>query len=162
MKILLAVNGSACSEAAAREVARRPWPQGSRIRVISVVEPAPLLAMPDAWGPPTDYYEVLEEAAQGRAQAAIEKAVGLLRAGSGTACEIEAQAIPGLPKEVIIHEADRWGSDLIVVGSHGYRGLVRFWLGSVSHAVAAHAHCSVQIVRCGETGPAPGGSGSKP
>jgi nucleotide-binding universal stress UspA family protein len=36
---------------------------------------------------------------------------------------------------------------LIILGSHGYSGLQRFLLGSVSHAVAAHAHCSVEIVR---------------
>jgi nucleotide-binding universal stress UspA family protein len=36
---------------------------------------------------------------------------------------------------------------LIVLGSHGYRGWQRFLLGSVSHAVATHAHCSVEIAR---------------
>jgi nucleotide-binding universal stress UspA family protein len=36
---------------------------------------------------------------------------------------------------------------LIVVGSHGRKGLDRFFMGSVSEAVARHAHCSVQIVR---------------
>jgi nucleotide-binding universal stress UspA family protein len=39
-------------------------------------------------------------------------------------------------------------ADLIVVGSHGYRGFKRFLLGSVSQAVASHAKCSVEIVRC--------------
>ena len=38
-------------------------------------------------------------------------------------------------------------ADLIVVGSHGYRGYKRFLLGSVSQAVAAQAKCSVEIVR---------------
>ena len=40
--------------------------------------------------------------------------------------------------------------DLIVVGSHGYRPLKRFLMGSVSQAVALHAQCSVEIVRCHE------------
>ncbi|MGZ4896245.1 MAG: universal stress protein [Candidatus Angelobacter sp.] len=43
--------------------------------------------------------------------------------------------------------ADEWRPDLIMVGSHGRRGLDRFLLGSVSDAVARHAHCSVWIVR---------------
>jgi nucleotide-binding universal stress UspA family protein len=44
-------------------------------------------------------------------------------------------------------EAEKWGPDLIVLGSHGYSGWRRFLLGSVSHAVATHEHCSVEIVR---------------
>jgi nucleotide-binding universal stress UspA family protein len=55
--------------------------------------------------------------------------------------------VEGYPKEAILAEAERWGADLIVVGSHGYRGLTRLWLGSVSQAVASHAGCSVEIVR---------------
>jgi nucleotide-binding universal stress UspA family protein len=53
----------------------------------------------------------------------------------------------GHPKEVILDEAEKWDADLIVVGSHGYRGWQRFLLGSVSQAIASHAPCSVQIVR---------------
>jgi hypothetical protein len=49
---------------------------------------------------------------------------------------------------VILDEAERWGADLIVVGSHGYRAWERFLLGSVSQAVVSHAKCSVAVVRC--------------
>ena len=51
------------------------------------------------------------------------------------------------PKDAIVEEAERWGADLIVVGSHGYRGPERALLGSVSHAVATQAKCSVEIAR---------------
>jgi nucleotide-binding universal stress UspA family protein len=51
------------------------------------------------------------------------------------------------PKELILEEAHKWGADLIVLGSHGRRGISRFLLGSVSEAVASHAHCSVEIIR---------------
>lgn len=53
----------------------------------------------------------------------------------------------GKPKDVILEEADDWGADLIVVGSQGYGAVRRFFLGSVSLAVATNAHCSVLIVR---------------
>ncbi|HKG22127.1 MAG TPA: universal stress protein, partial [Blastocatellia bacterium] len=55
--------------------------------------------------------------------------------------------IVGHPRYLITDEAERWGADLIVVGSHGYQGLTRLLLGSVSQAVASHAKCSVEIVR---------------
>jgi nucleotide-binding universal stress UspA family protein len=50
-------------------------------------------------------------------------------------------------RESIIDAAAEWNSDLIVVGSHGQRGLRRFLLGSVAEFVARHATCSVEIVR---------------
>lgn len=53
----------------------------------------------------------------------------------------------GTPEEAILDEAEKWDADLIVVGSHGFKGLDRFLLGSVSHDVAIHAPCSVEIVR---------------
>ncbi len=50
-------------------------------------------------------------------------------------------------KDAIIDTAQDWRADLIVVGSHGRRGLSRFLLGSVSQAVVAHAPCSVAVIR---------------
>jgi nucleotide-binding universal stress UspA family protein len=50
-------------------------------------------------------------------------------------------------RESIIDAATQWGADLIVVGSHGQRGIRRFLLGSTAEFVARHASCSVEIVR---------------
>ncbi|HET9482202.1 MAG TPA: universal stress protein [Candidatus Polarisedimenticolia bacterium] len=151
MKILLAVDGSECSTAAAAEVARRPWPDGSEVKVVSVAEPPSMMALPDTWGPPTDYWDKLEQSAQKQAEDAAGKAVGVIRAGAGKMVRVVSELLRGLPKEEILREAEGWDADLIVVGSHGYRGLRRLWLGSVSHAVALGARCSVEIVRCPET-----------
>jgi len=145
MKILLAVDGSDCSDAAVKEVARRPWPAASEVKVLSVIE-SPFVPTPEAWALPENYYTQLEKAGQDRAQEAIERAVEQFRATPPL--EVSAEAIHGFAKDVILDEAEQWGADLIVVGSHGYRGFKRFLLGSVSQAVASHAKCSVEIVRC--------------
>jgi hypothetical protein len=42
MKILIAVDGSECSDVAVEEVAKRPWPADSVVRIISVAETLPL------------------------------------------------------------------------------------------------------------------------
>jgi nucleotide-binding universal stress UspA family protein len=55
--------------------------------------------------------------------------------------------LSGNTKQAILQEAQECAADLIVVGSHGRRGLKRFFLGSVSEAVAMNAHCSVVVVR---------------
>ena len=53
----------------------------------------------------------------------------------------------GIAKSILVETAAKWPADLIVVGSHGRKGLARFLLGSVSEGVARHAPCSVLIVR---------------
>jgi nucleotide-binding universal stress UspA family protein len=52
---------------------------------------------------------------------------------------------------VIVEEAERWGADLIVMGSRGLGAWNRLLLGSVSSAVVHHAKCSVEIVRKPQT-----------
>jgi len=90
----------------------------------------------------------IEASTQQRARTAVDKAASILqetvksRAGSVT-----AEVLSGSAKRAILEDADTFGADLIVVGSHGHGHFERFRLGSVSHAVAIHAECSVEIVR---------------
>jgi nucleotide-binding universal stress UspA family protein len=147
-KILLATDGSEFAERAARSIAERPWAPGTEVEVLSVVE----LVMGSAQAllePPlveTEQLEPLREAAMRRAQNAVAKAVEILSKTFPKISESISVLLNG-PKNVIIEEADKWGADLIVVGSHGHRGIERFLLGSVSEGVALHAHCSVEVIR---------------
>lgn len=52
----------------------------------------------------------------------------------------------GSPGPVICELAKNWGADLIMVGSHGRKGLSEMLLGSVSNYVVHHATCSVMVV----------------
>ena len=70
-----------------------------------------------------------------------------LEAENVSELEIITETRSGPARDVILDEAKAWDADLIVLGSHGYKGWQRFLLGSVSQAVATHAHCSVEIVR---------------
>jgi nucleotide-binding universal stress UspA family protein len=143
MKILLAVDGSAGSQAAVKAVAHRPWPPESKIKVLTAVEPG-YVPMLETWSVPDNYYQQIEDSAVRHAQAVVTDAATQLREHQ-LAVTVEVQ--PGHAREVILHTAESWQPDLIVVGSHGYSGWQRFWLGSVSQAVASKAHCSVEIVR---------------
>jgi nucleotide-binding universal stress UspA family protein len=146
MKILLAVDGSDCSNAAVEEVVRRPWPAGSSIKVLCAVE-LPFIPTTETWALPESYYSQLEQVSREQARAAISHAVTKLQAERETPLEIQTAIINGQAKDVILDEAAAWRADLIVLGSHGYRGWQRFLLGSVSQAVVSHAPCSVEIVR---------------
>jgi len=147
MKILLAVDGSQCSDNAVEEVGRRPWPAGSEIKVLTAYE-LPLPVTPEAWGIPTNYFEELDRAASEQAHMVVERAVTKLRAAMGPGANQKGETVPGPPRVVILDEAERWGADLIVVGSHGYRVWQRFLMGSVSQSIVSHALCSVEVVRC--------------
>jgi len=154
MKILLAVDGSPCSDEAIEEIGRRPWPAGSEIKVLTAFE-LPLPPTPEAWAIPPDYFEELDRAASEHARSVIERAVTKLRSAMGSEANIKGQFALGPPRIVILDEAESWGADLIVVGSHGYRAWERFLLGSVSQAVVSHAKCSVEVVRCRRRAPGP-------
>lgn len=150
MKILLAVDGSPSSEAAVDEVARRKWGADCEVRIISVVE-TPIAFATELTVAPVDYYEELEKIGREKARDTIERAVAALQASeAGGNSRITTEVLMGSPKRMIVEEAERFGADLIVVGSHGYRTWERMLLGSVSQAVAAHAACSVLIVRSRE------------
>jgi nucleotide-binding universal stress UspA family protein len=53
----------------------------------------------------------------------------------------------GDPKHILLDEAEQWEADSLFVGARGLSLMERFLLGSVSAAVAARAHCSVEVVR---------------
>ncbi len=149
MKILLATDGSPCSDCAVEAVAQRPLSADTQVRVISIVEPpAPLVAEPYLIS--AGYFEEAERVTRRQAQDAVEKTAERIRTIQGADVMVTAEVLTGSPKRTIVEEAEKWDADLIVVGSHGYRSWERMLLGSVSQAVAAHARCSVEIVRCKE------------
>lgn len=151
MKILIGVDGSHCSTTAVRSVAQRPWPPNTQMRLISVI---PLVIPLGAMMSPTlaslkaqpDIVMTLQKEARSWAQEAVVHARQILSEAGIKTLDTEALLV-GDARQVILDLAKRWGADLIVVGSHGYRGLDRFILGSVSEAVAIHAHSSVEVVR---------------
>src|SRR4030095_13294084 len=128
MKILLAIDGSSFSDSAVGEVANRPWPPNSEVRVISVVEP-PLLPTVETWVPPHNYLEALEEASVEQARAIVKKASDRLLRDQSDLLRLTGEIVRGHPKHAILEHAEEWGADLIVVGSHGYPGLTQLRLG---------------------------------
>ena len=142
LRILLATDGSDYSTAAARSIATRPWPAGTEVRIISIVEE--IVAAADPWYAAGAVAErVREEAAK-----ASQEAVGIAQAIIAEAgIKSDIAVLEGSPKKRIVEEAKEWDANLVVVGSHGRRGLTHYLLGSVSEAVAMHAPCSVEVIR---------------
>jgi nucleotide-binding universal stress UspA family protein len=144
MKILLAIDGSTDSDAAVDEVARLPWPPDSEVKVLTVIEMPMLPTIDPPW---PVYLDGVEQAFREGAEATIQAAVLKLGMGECKTLKAAGEVIIGTAKGVILDEAEKWGADLIVLGSRGLGALDRFLLGSVSHAVTQHAKCSVEVVR---------------
>ncbi|HKZ80044.1 MAG TPA: universal stress protein [Pyrinomonadaceae bacterium] len=144
VRIIVGLDGSPGSEAAAREVAARSWPPGSEIRLIVVDDP---LAAPFA-----DLIPAVAEAVEDINQEDSVWAENILKtcAGlfDGANAKVTTARREGDPKKEIVKAAEEWGADCIFVGSTGFSNrFERFVLGSVSAAVAARAHCSVEVIR---------------
>jgi nucleotide-binding universal stress UspA family protein len=153
MKILLATDGSTYSEAALQSVAARPWPEGSEVKVLAVVE-MHIASQPGIWLVPDDHYLKTLHELQERARTAIELAESTLKQSNAqrmAPLQIGSEIIVGNAKETILKVADEWAADLIVLGSHGHNRLERMLLGSVSQAITSQAHCSVEVVRSKES-----------
>jgi nucleotide-binding universal stress UspA family protein len=151
MKILLAVDGSAPSQEAIDEVAGRPWPQPTTVRVISAVQPyAPPAGeiVPGAVTAHAVATQAVGQQYENQAKAVVSDAVDRIGRSGLSA---EAVVRDGDPRTVIVDEANDWGANLIVVGSHGHTGLKRLLLGSVAQAVVGRAPCSVEVVRHRQT-----------
>lgn len=146
MRVLIAVDGSAYSDAAVDEVARRPWPPQSELRVITAAETPSIVGM-EPWAVSADFFEKLEQSVREGAKAVIDNALLKLNKIEDKTLKISSEIIQGSPREVIVGEAERWAADLIVMGSRGLGAWNRLLLGSVSSGVVHHAKCSVEIVR---------------
>jgi nucleotide-binding universal stress UspA family protein len=155
-RVLVGVDGSRGAEAAVCEVAGRSWPRGSEALAV-IVDNEPLdFGFVERLVKPLK--EVAEE--ENREEAKWVKEVLGRAVTRLSAAGLAASAVmkTGDPRRVLVEEAERWGADCVFVGSHRFGGRVeRFLLGSVASAVAARAHCSVEVVRAPEEDGSPKG-----
>ncbi len=142
MKILVATDGSDYSDYAVNFVANQQWPEGSEMRVISVLEHSALESV--TAGEYALKLDEMREHVRDIIKYIASSAADVIASKSYKVSYITCE---GVAAEEIINEARNWQADLIVVGTHGRRGITKFLLGSVAQRVAIHAPCSVQIVR---------------
>ena len=145
MKILLATDGSAHSKAMIKEFGGRTFAPTTKVRVISVYERS-YMVYASPMGAMSQYNAEADKFSQKRATEATENAVAILRK-IHPKLSVSTAVIEGSPKVAILKDAEKFGANLIVIGSHGYGAVAGFLLGSVSQTVALHAKCSVEITR---------------
>jgi len=145
VRIVIGVDGSPASAAAVHEVASRVWHPLSEVRVIAVNDPL----RPTLVGriiPPIA--KIIDETNQADHEW-LSKTLDIhSQQLQEHGLKVTSEVCEGDPKYILVQVAEKWGADCIFVGSIGFGNpFERFVLGSVSAAVAARAHCSVEVVR---------------
>lgn len=144
VRILIGVDNSLDSKAAVNAVCARNWPANSEVGLLAVVDTVMAIPIDPETSSDVKWIDVSHEENWLMVRELIEPAAQQLRQ-SGLHAEVLVRR--GHPADEIIDEAHSWDADCIFVGATGTRGLDRLLLGSVSSAVSARAHCSVEVAR---------------
>ncbi len=140
--ILVPTDGSDITDKATTAAIGLAKALGARLRTITIKEPYPYSALSEIRPvPPQEFLDSQEQLAQRNVQKVVSacKAAGL---------DCEAVTVEGdHPHEAIIEHASRHGCDLIVMASHGRRGMQALLLGSETQKVLTHSRIAVLVVR---------------
>jgi nucleotide-binding universal stress UspA family protein len=141
-RILVPTDGSDISSKAIEVAIGMAKLSGGEIFAVGVKEPFPYSAISEMQPvPPQEFYDAQERVAGGHVKAALEAALA-----AGVPCKghtVEAMH----PWEAIIDHARNEHCDLVVMASHGRRGVAALLLGSETQKVLTHSTLPVLVVR---------------
>jgi nucleotide-binding universal stress UspA family protein len=132
MKVLIALDSSNFAQEILKQVADRTWSKDVEFHLIAAVE-----TFPD-WE--------AEQAFVHQAQVILNDRLAYLQKRL-PGIQMNAQAVAGEAANVINDYAQDWGTELIIIGSHGSTGLRKSGIGSVAAKVVNNAPCSVEVVK---------------
>ncbi|HSV71124.1 MAG TPA: universal stress protein [Methylibium sp.] len=140
--ILVPTDGSDVTSKATETAISLAKALGARVSAVSVKEPFPYSAISEIQPvPPQEFFDAQEKVARKR----VEQVVAACTA-AGLRCDA-ATVEASHPYEAIIEHASANGCDLIVMASHGRRGMRALLLGSETQKVLTHTSIAVLVVR---------------
>ena len=141
-RILVPTDGSEITAKAVATSIELARSTGAKLYTISVKEPFPYSAISEMQPtPPQEFFDAQERIATQRVQTVARQC-----ADADVACQ--AHTVEALhPWEAFIEHANRTECDLLVMASHGRRGVSALLLGSETQKVLTHTKIPVLIVR---------------
>jgi len=141
-RILVPTDGSEITMKAVDAAVELAKSVGAQLFTISVKEPFPYSAISEMQPtPPQEFFDAQERIAAKRVAAVVDAAKV-----AGLGCQ--AHTVEALhPWEAIIDHAKRQECDLVVMASHGRRGVSALLLGSETQKVLTHSTIPVLVVR---------------
>ncbi len=144
-RILIGFDSTQGAAAAVDAVAKRTWPENTRVRLLTVVHDISPTLIGNLLPPVVSAINEISTDEQNIANELANSAVEKLSA-TGLRAEFHVEA--GNPRSQIVDTAELWNADSIFVGANAFAGaLEKFLIGSTSASVAARAKCSVEVVR---------------
>lgn len=137
--VLVPVDGSKGSSKALHLTAEIAKKFGAKVFLLFAVEPPGML-----YPPGLSYVDLMENTTKWGREIVGEAAERLQEEGL---TQVEQHVREGHPAQVILEAAQEWAIDLIVMGTHGRRGLDRMLLGSVAEEVVRLSQVPVLTVR---------------
>lgn len=141
-RILFPTDGSEITEKALKQAVGLARLSGAELYALAVKEPFPYSTISEIQPmPPQEFFDAQEKVATVRVKRVADEA-----AAAGVACQshtVEATH----PWEAILDHAKAQGCDLIVMASHGRRGVSALLLGSETQKVLTHGTLPVLVVR---------------
>jgi nucleotide-binding universal stress UspA family protein len=142
-KILVPIDGSETSTRGLNEAIKIAKAQGSQLRLVHIVNEFIL----DCTYAPGLYSQNLIESLVKEGRAVLDAAE---KAAHGEGVKVDTvliESIGGAAADLILAQAKQWQPDLIVMGTHGRRGLARLAMGSDAEQVVRAATVPVMLVR---------------
>ena len=143
-RILVPVDGSDASTRGLREAITLAKDQGATLRLVHVVDE---LIMSGGLGGAFAYDGNVVEQLRASGIRTLESAEGLVQAERLASEAVLLEQVGGPAARLIVQEAKTWGADLIVIGTHGRRGIRRLVLGSDAEEVVRTSPVPVLLVR---------------
>ncbi len=142
-RILVAVDGSLASNLGLREAIRLAKGQGARLQLVHMVDQQSAFSGDEVRSVLTELLPALRRAGQ----RILRNAQALVRRhGLGcTVTLIESPMGPAAP--AVVRQAKKWHAQLIVIGTHGRRGVRRLVLGSDAEEIVRTSPVPVLLVR---------------
>ncbi len=142
-RILVPVDGSHTSTLGLQEAIRLAKDQRARLRIIHVVDELVVAQNFDGFVNTGDLLDALRAAGK----KALQNALALAHQHDLKAETALFESVGGGVSEIIVKEAKKWRADLIVMGTHGRRGVTRMVLGSDAEAILRVTPVPVLLVR---------------
>jgi len=142
-RILVAVDGSAASLLGLDEAIKVAKSTGGRLMLVHVVDE--LVMTPDYV--PAVYYEPIMLAVRESASKVLERTMAVVRRADLPCEQKLVETIGGRAADEIVKQAKEWPADLIVMGTHGRRGLKRLAMGSDAEQVLRLSTVPVLLIR---------------